>query len=131
MKRQLLQFHGQPGAVVADGIDQGIHRSGLQLQLQLLSGALHQLALAGPVPDGRKPEVALAGLSSLDAFHQGLGGAQPTVGFGGMAEQQLGAVRDAIQGGFEALGQLAGAGVAEGRSLQQHHPGASAEGWCA
>ena len=111
---EFLQFHREPGAVAADGIDEGIHSVGLQGQSELVSSALHQLPLTGAIPDGRQFEAEFFGLPCLHPFLQGLGGAQPAIGFGGVAEQQLGAVGDGVDGRFKAIGQLTGAGIAKG-----------------
>ena len=93
--------------------------------------ALHQLHLAGPIPDGGQGKTGFEGLACFHQFLQRLGGAQAGVGFAGIHQHQVAGFWQHIQAAFQLLSQFRRALVAKGAALQDHHPGPRSQGGCA
>ena len=68
MKRQFLQLHGEACAVIADGIHESGHGIRFHVHIEIRRCALHQLALAGPIPDRWKLELLFVGEPLLHPF---------------------------------------------------------------
>ena len=83
-QRQFAQFRLQPCAIGANRIDEGIDSVCFQRQVEGIGGLLHQLPLAGSVPDRGKWEALFLGVPLFDALLQCFARAQPTIRFGGV-----------------------------------------------